>query len=125
MVSTISAKAKSVDTSYYLHHKKHLWNAIAITYTLGGYGSAIALICSNWLNVLGVVLLAHSLIISAYLSHEFMHGTIFAERKWNAVGGNIMLWLNGGCYARFKDLTQDHIAHHINRVDFASFNLQS
>ncbi|MBE9189268.1 fatty acid desaturase [Gloeocapsopsis crepidinum LEGE 06123] len=127
MVFTISTKVTSkIDTSYYLHHKKHLWNAIAIAYALGGYGSAIALILSNfWFNALGVVLLAHSLVISAYLSHEFMHGTIFAERKWNAVGGNIMLWLNGGCYARFKDLTQDHIAHHINRVDFASFDLQS
>ncbi|MES1026161.1 fatty acid desaturase [Gloeocapsa sp. BRSZ] len=126
MVSTTSTKAISkIDPSYYLHHKKHLWNATAIAYTLGCYGSAIALFLSPnlWLNLFGVALLTHSLAISAYLSHEFMHGTIFAERKWNAVGGNIMLWLNGGCYARFKDLTQDHIAHHINRVDFAAFNI--
>lgn len=52
-----------------------------------------------------------------------MHGTIFADMKWNAVGGNIILWLNGGCYAKFKDLAQEHIAHHINRVDFSAFNL--
>ena len=42
---------------------------------------------------------------------------------WNAVGGNIMLWLNGGCYARFKDLAQEHIFHHVNKVDSVVFDL--
>lgn len=105
--------------SYYLHQKKLLWNVGAILYILGGYCGAIALLLlSNlWLNALGVVLLTHSLVLSAYMSHDFMHGTIFTDMKWNAVGGNVMLWLNGGCYAKFKDLAQEHIAHHVNRVD--------
>ncbi len=123
MVTTFST-AKDID-SYYLHEKKVLWNVIAISYVVGGYCGAIALLFlpNMWLNALGVVLLTHSLVLSAYLSHEFMHGTIFTNMKWNAVGGSVMLWLNGGCYARFKDLAQEHIAHHINRVDFSAFNL--
>lgn len=117
MVTTFST-AKDID-SYYLHEKKVLWNVIAILYVLGGYCGAIALLFlpNMRLNALGVVLLTHSLVLSAYLSHEFMHGTIFTNMKnmkWNAVGGNLMLWLNGGCYARFKDLAQEHIAHHLS-----------
>lgn len=123
MVTTFAAK--DIDISYYIHQKKPLWNVAAVLYTVGGYCGAIALLLlSNiWLNILGVVLLTHCLVISAYLAHEFMHGTIFTDMKWNAVGGNIMLWLNGGCYAKFRDLAQEHIAHHVNRVDFAAFDL--
>ncbi len=123
MVSTVLAK--NVDLSYYLHQKKLLWNAIVIFYVFGGYCSAIALLLlpNTWLNTLGVVLLTHSLVLSAYLSHEFMHGTIFTNMQWNAVGGSIMLWLNGGCYARFKDLAQEHIFHHVNKVDSVVFDL--
>lgn len=122
-----STVLKTLDASYYLRHKKLLWNAIAFLYIFGGYSSGIALLLlqNGWLNALGVVLLTHSMVLSAYMAHEFMHGTIFTDMKWNAVGGNLMLWLNGGCYARFRDLAQDHIAHHINRVDFSAFNLST
>ena len=123
MVNTFSGK--KLDVSYYLHYKKPLWNAIVIIYVFGGYCGAIALLLlpNIWLNILGVVLLTHSLVLSAYLSHEFIHGTIFTNMRWNAVGGNIMLWLNGGCYARFKDLAQEHIFHHVNKVDSVVFDL--
>ncbi len=115
----------TLNINRYLHEKKPLWNSIAILYTLGGYvgGLALILLSNGWLNALGVVLLTHSLIFSAYLSHEFMHGTIFEGRAWNAAFGELMLWLNGGCYARFQDLAKMHIAHHVNRVDFCRFEL--
>jgi fatty acid desaturase len=111
--------------SSFLHRDKPLWNAIALLYTVGTYIGGIALILqtNGWLNAIGVLLLTHGLILSAYLAHEFMHGTIFSSVKWNAVFGTIMLWLNGVCYTRFQDLTKMHIAHHVNRVDFCRFNL--
>lgn len=120
-----SATSATLNLDRYLHQKKPLWNAIAILYTLIGYLGGIALLLwpNGWLNALGVGVLTHSLILSAYLSHEFMHGTIFERRFWNAVVGSVMLWLNGGCYARFDDLTRLHIAHHVNRVDFCRFDL--
>ncbi|WP_051470214.1 fatty acid desaturase family protein [Fischerella sp. PCC 9605] len=113
------------DRNFYLHTKKPLWDITAIFYVLAGYCGAIALLLlpQIWLNVLGAVLLTHSLVLSAYLSHEFMHGTIFNERKWNAVGGNIMLWLNGGCYASFKDLAAEHILHHVKKIDSVAFDV--
>lgn len=115
----------SVDIQTYLHRQKPLWNAIAILYTFLGYagGIAIFLLPNGWLNALGVVLLTHSLIYSAYLSHEFMHGTIFKSRRWNVILGKAMLWLNGGCYYGFQALTNQHIAHHIERVDVFTFDI--
>jgi fatty acid desaturase len=125
MGSTGNMADTFLEKDYYLHHKKILWNVVAVSYILGGYLSAIALLvwAKIWLNILGLLLLTHSLVLSAYLAHEFMHGTIFSHRRWNAVGGNIMLWLNGGCYARFKDLAQAHIFHHVHKLDSEIINL--
>jgi fatty acid desaturase len=116
---------ESIDVQHFLHQDKPVWNAIAFLYTFSGYAAGIALILQNsgWLNALGVLLLTHTLMISAYLAHELMHGTIFDSMKWNVLVGELMLWLNGGCYARFQDLARLHIAHHIDRVDFCRFDL--
>jgi fatty acid desaturase len=119
--------AAQLDINRFLNQQKLLWNVGAVTYTLAGYlgGIALLLASNGWLNVLGVCLLTHSLVFSAYLSHEFMHSTIFQSRAWNAVGGNIMLWLNGACYSTFDELSRIHIAHHVDRVDFCRFDLQT
>lgn len=124
-VSSTATTSLAKDLSLYIHQEKPLWNSIALLYTLGGYcgGISLLLLSNGWLNALGVILLTHSLTISAYLAHEFMHGNIFPSLKLNAIGGNVMLWLNGSCYARFQDLAKLHIAHHINRVDFSKFDL--
>jgi fatty acid desaturase len=104
-----------------------VWHTLAIAYTFTGYSIGLFLLyqSSVWLNALGVLLLTHALLYSAYLSHEFMHGSVFT-RRWilgirqlNAIGGNLMLWLNGGCYARFNDLALLHIKHHVDQVDYA------
>jgi fatty acid desaturase len=115
----------SVDIHTYLHQQKFFWNAIAILYTFLGYiGGIIFLMCNNvWLNIIGAVFLTHSLIFSAYLSHEFMHSTIFKSRRGNVIFGSVMLWLNGGCYYGFPALAKQHIAHHVDRVDVFTFDL--
>lgn len=109
----------------YLRRDQPGLNAIAFLYTLGSYFGGIALILQSnlWINAIGVLFLTHGLILSAYLSHELMHGTIFSSMKWNAAFGAMMLWLNGACYSRFQDLAKLHIAHHVDRVDFCRFNL--
>jgi hypothetical protein len=102
MIDTISLQ--DLNFSYYILHKKPLWNVVVILYIGVSYcGSFVILLSSNiCLNTMGCVLLSHSLTLSAYLSHEFMHGTIFEKNKWNIIGGNIMLWLNGGVTADLK-----------------------
>ncbi len=109
----------------YLHNQNLFGNISVITYTFTSYfGGIVLLTLSNiFLNILGVLLLSHSLVYSAYLCHEFMHGTIFKSRRWNTGLGKIMLWLNGGCYYGFKALMLQHIAHHIDRVDVFTFDI--
>lgn len=117
--------ATSFDVRSYVNKQKTFWNEVAIIYSFLGYMGGIALLFMDegWLNLLGTVLLTHGLIYSAYLSHEFMHGTIFKNRYWNVVFGQLMLWLNGGCYYGFQALTLQHIAHHVDRVDVFTFDI--
>lgn len=119
---TISEK---IDVSTYLHRDKPFWNAVAIIYTFMGYlgGITLLILPGIGLNVLGVILLTHSLLISAYLSHELMHGSIFKKRHLNVTFGKVMLWFNGGCYYGFETLTLLHIAHHVDRADIITFDI--
>jgi fatty acid desaturase len=112
------------DLSIYIHQQKPLWNAMAIGYTLGGYygGVALLLTANLGLNLLGVFLVTHALVLSAYLAHEFMHGTIFSSMKTNHRWGNVMQWLHGTSYTTFQDLAQGHIDHHIKGVDLYVFD---
>ncbi|MEO0397718.1 MAG: fatty acid desaturase [Cyanobacteria bacterium P01_A01_bin.137] len=105
--------------------QKLLLNISIVTYTFFAYvGGTALLLSSEWgLNSLGVLLVIHSLVYSAYLSHELMHGSLFKKRRWNAILGSAMLWLNGGCYFGFKDLAEQHIAHHVDRVDVFTFDI--
>lgn len=102
-----------------------LWNAFALLYVILGYTGGVTLLClsSLWLNGLGTVLLTHGLICSAYLAHDCMHGTVSKGRRLNVLFGNAMLWVNGGCYYGFEQLTLQHIAHHVQRVDSFTFDI--
>ncbi|MGL6343014.1 MAG: fatty acid desaturase, partial [Waterburya sp.] len=117
----------SFDIRSYVNQQKAFWNEIAISYAFLGYigGVGLLFVTDGWLNLLGIVLLTHSLICSAYLSHEFMHGSIFKSRYWNVVFGQLMLWLNGGFYYGFQTLTLQHIAHHVDRADVFTFDISA
>jgi len=99
-------------------------NVVALTYTVLGYAGGLALITSSswWINALGVLLLAHALIYSAYFLHEFAHGTVFKTNAANQRGGTAMSWINGSCYAPFTDLRRKHMRHHIDRADVITFD---
>lgn len=120
-----TATPKSTNYRSYVSKEKAFWNEIAIAYSFLGYLGGIALFFgpNHWLNILGLVFLTHSLIYSAYLSHEFMHGTIFKDRRRNVIFGQLMVWMNGGCYYGFQALTLQHIAHHLDRVDVFTFDI--
>jgi fatty acid desaturase len=117
------ASLKSINVRQYIDRRKSLWNAIVLLYILFGYLSAIALFFSTslLLNLTGVLLLTQSLVYSAYFTHEFMHGTIFKNRRWNLFFGKVMLWLNGGCYFTFQALTLQHLTHHKDKFDIFTF----
>jgi fatty acid desaturase len=118
------ASLKSVNVRQYINQRKPLWNLVALGYIFSCYiGAIILFLTSNLLsNLVGLFLLTQSLVYSAYLTHEFIHKTIFKDRRWNIIFGKIMLWLNGGCYFTFQDLSLQHLTHHKDKFDIFTFD---
>lgn len=102
-------------------------NALVIFYTLAGYAGGVALLCAAnaYANAAGVLLVAQALVYSAYLVHEFAHGTVFKSPETNAFFANLMNWLNGSCYARFADLREKHLRHHVERADVITLDYKN
>ena len=108
-------------------NQPHYWlNGFALAYVVIGYGCSIVCISASfWLtNILGVLLLTHTLVWAAYFVHEFIHGTIFRGPHLNALGAKAMLFLTGSCYCRYLPLARYHLAHHKNRADFSAFSIR-
>lgn len=103
-----------------------LKNGAAFSFVLLGYPLGIYMLFSHaWLvNIVGVLLTAETLIISAYLLHELSHWSIFKSPKTNQHWGNIMAWINGSCYSTFKEIRDKHMHHHVDRADVLTFNVQ-
>ena len=98
-------------------------NSSLITYIGVVYLVGVGLLFShNWLlNIIGVILATHSLVLSIYLIHELLHDNIFKQRNLNSLFGRILTHLNGACYAPYEDLVKHHINHHIYHTDFVPF----
>jgi fatty acid desaturase len=111
--------------SVQLSHRNYWINGFALFYVLAGYLLALICLCvGSWgANLLGTFLLIHTLMLAAYFTHEFIHGTVFQNPSLNAIAGNIMLFLTGSCYCHFRDLARNHLAHHKNRADFSAFSI--
>ena len=101
-------------------------NTLALAYALGGYALGLWACAAPawWLNALGVLLTAHALVIAAYLIHECAHNTIFADNRWNAALGEVLLWLTGAGYSRYEDIRHKHFRHHIDRADVVAFDFR-
>jgi fatty acid desaturase len=100
-------------------------NITAIAYVFTSYILGITLILQHsWLlNILGVIAITHSLVMSTALTHEFIHGNIFKSRKLNVFWGEAMTHLNGACYAPWENLVEHHFNHHLHHVDIVRFDI--
>ncbi len=100
-------------------------NIISITYVILMYSlGIIAIAVEAWqINLLGAIAIAHSLVISTALTHEFIHGNIFEQRNLNQVWGQVMTHINGACYATWENLVEHHFNHHLHHVDVVGFNI--
>lgn len=119
----MTTTATSPNFNAYINHRNPWINDLALTYVLGGYGVSLVWISATaWLlNLLGVVLLVHTLLWAAYLVHEFIHGNVFRNARLSTAFGQLMLFLTGSCYSSYHDLARNHLAHHKNRADFSPF----
>jgi fatty acid desaturase len=101
-------------------------NVLALAYTLGGYIAGVWLLfATGWvLPLIGVLLTAHTLTLSAYFVHEFAHQSVFRSPQANQRWGTFMSWINGSCYAPFAALRRKHMRHHLDRADVLTFDFK-
>jgi fatty acid desaturase len=103
-----------------------LANTAVLVWVTSGWLSSFALMGANSaaLNVLGVLLCAHTMVLAAYLIHEAAHQTLFNEPWANAAVGECMNFIAGGAYASFERIRHMHIRHHVDRADLTCFDFK-
>lgn len=110
-----------------LRYHDGFWpNALVFGYAFGGYACGLWLLAApSWpLNVAGVLLTTHALVIAAYLIHECAHNTLFAANRHNAMFGEVLSWLVGAGYGRYEDIRHKHFRHHVDRADVVAFDFR-
>ncbi len=102
-------------------------NLAAIAYAFAGLAAGVVMMAAHGLlwNVLGVLLAAHALIVSAYIIHECAHGAVFTRPVDNDRLGKVMTWLNGACIAPYAGLKEKHLRHHADRLDVVTFDYRA
>ena len=74
------------------------------------------------LDLTGVWLCVHAMVLAAYLVHEAAHQTLFASPRANGWTGEVMNFVAGTPYAAFERIRHMHIRHHVERVDLTCFD---
>ncbi len=85
-------------------------------------GAALILSVNPLLMLIGTLAMAHGMVISSYMIHDCGHNALFKSPRHNALMGNALNWLTGGCYAVYSDLRTVHMQHHVDNADVAALN---
>jgi len=101
-------------------------NLLAWGYMFSAYifGFAALLADALWVNILGVVFLAHSMVIAAYFVHECAHESLFKKSRHNQIFGELLLWICGASYSDYRAVKHKHVRHHMDRADIVSFDFR-
>jgi len=96
----------------------------AVLYAVGAYALGFAgLFHTNWLvNLPATLLLAHGMIIAAYMIHECGHNTVFRSIRHNTWLGRFLSWLCGAAYGTYEDMRYKHFRHHVDNDDVVWFD---
>jgi len=108
-----------------MRYKDGFWpNFAALVYVGAAYfvGWVMFFTDEVVLYIPGVLILAHSMVIAAYMIHECAHNTIFAKNKWNAKLGRVLMWFTGSCYGTYEEIREKHFRHHVDRADVVAFD---
>lgn len=76
------------------------------------------------INAGATLLLAHGMIIAAYMIHECGHNTVFQDSRYNAKLGRFMSWLCGSAYGTYEDMRYKHFRHHVDNDDVVWFDYE-
>ncbi|MEJ2061376.1 MAG: fatty acid desaturase [Gammaproteobacteria bacterium] len=108
-----------------MRQKSGYWpHFLALGYALGGFALGLWLItrAPGWPTLPGMLLLAHAMVIGAYLVHECAHNTIFLNNRYNAWLGELLDWLVGSAYGSYEGIRHKHFRHHVDRADVVAFD---
>ncbi len=103
-----------------------VWHGGAVAYAVFGYVAGFAgLFHPDWLvNIPATCLLAHAMIIAAYMIHECGHNLVFNSIRQNAILGRIMSSLCGADYGTYEDMRYKHFRHHVDVDDAVWFDYE-
>ncbi len=96
----------------------------AVAYVVLAYVAGFAgLFAASWgINFLATLVLAHSMIIAAYMIHECGHNLVFEHGRHNAALGRLMSWFCGAAYGTYEDMRYKHFRHHVDNDDVVWFD---
>lgn len=77
------------------------------------------------LNSLGVIALAHSMVIASYLLHDCGHNAVFVNAEHNTKLGYFLNAIAGSNYGRYEDIRYKHMRHHVDNCDPVSFDYRT
>ena len=99
-------------------------HGLVLSYVFLGWLGSFALMASRSvaLDILGVLLCAHTMVLAAYLVHEAAHQTLFFSRRANQWLGETMNCIASSGCASFERIRQLHIRHHLDRADLVCFD---
>ena len=102
------------------------FNGVALLYSFSAYGLGFAgLFHPYWpINLIATMLLAHGMIIAAYLIHECGHQLVFKRGAHNAHLGRALSWLCGAAYGTYEDMRYKHFRHHVDNDDVVWFEYE-
>lgn len=103
-----------------------VYNGAAVLYAVLGYAAGFyGLFHAAWaVNLLATLLLAHAMIIAAYLIHDCGHNLVFRRSRDNARLGRFMSWICGAAYGTYEDMRYKHFRHHVDNDDVVWFEYE-
>ncbi len=101
-------------------------HSLVLSYVGLGFLGSFALMASRsiGLDILGVLLCAHAMVLAAYLIHEAAHQTLFSSRRANLWVGEAMNGIASSGCASFERIRHLHIRHHLDRADLVCFDFK-
>ena len=78
MLTSTFSQSNQSNWNSYAQQQKPLWNAVALLYTIGGYYGGVCLLCAEALslNALGIFLVTHALVLSAYWVFRILYDNV-------------------------------------------------
>ncbi len=103
------------------------WNGGALAWALGAWALGLAGLFHDswWVRVPATLLLAHGMVVAAYLLHECAHQLVFRRARHNALLGELLSFVCGASYGRFDDIRHKHFRHHVDNDDVVWFDYEA